>query len=556
MDVATTRCPQGHELELLAGPCPDSNGEGGKTREPALCSECDAYFWVEIGTVTLIRNATPDTETLNHMAGFLIERGRSTQARTLLEEAIRASEQDGDLRGRALGLCQLSRLYTLEGLVEDARIVVGDARATLEAIEDEAVQAEALHELAGLLATSGEVDEALTLYLDSLAIKERIGDPAGGAASLHEIAALRLSRGQVDEAIWLCREALAIRERIKDERGRADTLRLMGGIHATRGQIDRSLERYEQSLRAFDRARDPHGRAAALGHMAGLLADIGKINEATSLLREAMSLNKQIGNPCGVAAILHQTACLMAAAGKMDGAMRFLGKALDIYESTGNVHGQSSMHYEMGYQLSLRGRRKEARPHLEAALGLAEQIGDTRGQATALIRLAQITFPSDPAEAFVLIGRGERLLARTGAGRDLLDALQTHRAVARATQKDAEFCLATANLIYVHLVRGDQGRAAENAVRLARKLPPERSDLAHRLGSFALLLADSSDRRESVREMAQGLVDPLDLTLDELRVLTPEVEAFVKTESPLDWVEVTLGEWLLCSSEAVLRNSV
>ena len=38
---------------------------------------------------------------------------------------------------------------------------------------------------------------------------------------------------------------------------------------------------------------------------------------------------------------------------------------------------------------------------------------------------------------------------------------------------------------------------------------------------------------------------PLDITLDDLRALTPEVTSFVEAEGVLGWVEVTLGEWLL-----------
>lgn len=549
MDRAVQRCQQGHVLELLAGSCLDDGAPpamSGKGREPAYCETCGAYFWiVQGGALTLVRDATLDTPTLNLMAGLLIDRGRAAQARRLLKQSIQASEENGDFRGRAVGLCQMSRLYALEGDSAGAHIVLGDALAVLKAIDDESVHAELLHEMAGLMATSGEVDEALRLYLEALDIRERIDDALGSAASLHEIAALRVSRGEVDEAIWLCREALALWERHGDDRGRAATLRLMGSIHATRGQIDRSLQRFEQSLEAFDRACDLHGRAAALGHMAGLLADIGKINEATRLLREAMSLNKQIGNPCGVAEILHQTACLMAAAGKVEGALRFLRKAQRLYETAGNVQGQSTTRYEMGYQLSLRGRNEEARPHLEEALELAEQVGDTRAQGLTLVRMAQITFATDPGEAFVLLGRGERLLARIGAGRDLLDALQSHRAVARAARKDAEFCYATANLVYIHLVRGDATRAAENATRLAQKLPVERSELAHRLTAFALLLADKAERPAAILEMAREVIAPLEITLADLRELTPEVTSFVATEGALDWVEVMLGEWLL-----------
>jgi tetratricopeptide (TPR) repeat protein len=500
---------------------------------------------VQGGALTLVRNATLDTPTLNVMAGLLIDRGRSAQAERLLKESIRISEGNGDFAGRALGLCQLSRLLAREGDAEGARIVLGDALATLKAIEGESVRAALLYEMAGLLATSGDVDQALTLYLQSLAIKEDAGDLLGAAATLHEIAALRVGRGEVDEAIWLCREALDIRQRLGDEPGRAATLRLMGSIHATRGQIDRSLARFEQSLDAFDRARDPHGRAAALCHMAGLLADIGKVNQATKLLREAMALSKQTGNACGVAETLRQTASLMASAGKIDGALRFLQKALAIYESAGNVQGQAATRYEMGYQLSLRRRLVEARVHLERALQLAEQVGDPRQQGLSLVRLAQLTFAADPAEAFLLLRRGERLLARIGSGRDLLDALQTHRAVARAARQDAEFCRATANLVYLHLVHGDATRAAESAVRLAQRLPVERADLAHRLTAFALLVAERSQQRDVVEELAREVVAPLEITLGDLRELTPEVTAFVEDRGALSWVEVMLGEWLL-----------
>ena len=328
MDMAVQLCPAGHVLELLAGLCPDEGAdpaETGRGREPAYCEACGAYFWVvQGGALTLVRNATLDTHTLNRMAGLLVDRGRGAQARRLLEKSIEVSEQDGDFPGRALGLCQLSRLCALEADGEGARIVLGDALAVAGAIQDESTRADLLHEMAGLLSASGELERALELLLAALDIRERTGDELGSAATLHEIAVVRLSRGQADEAIWLCREALDIRQRLGDDRGRAATLRLMGSVHATRGQIDRSLARYEQSLRAFDAACDLHGRAATLGHMAGLLADIGKISEATKLLREAMSLSKQIGNLCGVAATLHQTACLMAAAGKMKGAQRFL----------------------------------------------------------------------------------------------------------------------------------------------------------------------------------------------------------------------------------------
>ena len=283
--------------------------------------------------------------------------------------------------------------------------------------------------------------------------------------------------------------------------------------------------------------------------MARLLADIGEIGEATKSLREAMSLNRQLGNPDGIAETLYQTACLMSAAGKIDGALRFFQRALSIHEMTGNVRGQSTVCYELGYQLSLRGRKDEARPQLERAVRLSAMVGDARGQAVGLVRLAQMTFATDPVEAFVLLRDGERHLSRIGAGRDLLDALQSHRSVARSARNAAEFCFASANLVLVHLLRGDRTRAAENAIHLAQKLPIERSDLAHQLTAFALWLGGKAKRRDLVMEQVVTNASDLGLTLDELRELTPEVPELVQAEGELAWVETMLGEWLLATPE-------
>jgi tetratricopeptide (TPR) repeat protein len=205
------------------------------------------------------RAARPHNEVTVRMALADVagRRGRRTEARALIAEALDRARDLGDLR----------------------------------------LQAGALGNLAAFARSR---EEAVGLTRDAIALMDRIGDQYGGGTYRLNLAYMQLDAGALDEA-----EALTSRagEQLAglDRRGETHARALRGAIARARGALDEARGWLLEAVGAADRFGDRRLGAVARRHLAGVLRAEGEEERALALFDEAVSALEALEEPVELA---------------------------------------------------------------------------------------------------------------------------------------------------------------------------------------------------------------------------------------------------------------
>ena len=145
---------------------------------------------------------------LNGAASLAIDQGDYRDARDLLGESIRLSQELGYRRGEAMALVYLGRSLVASGRPAEAGPQVDRALQLLDGLDDPAAVAIALL-YAGLAAHfTGQFEEACARYERSLDLCRAVGFRSVGARSLHLLGHTRLELGDIRGARSALEEAL------------------------------------------------------------------------------------------------------------------------------------------------------------------------------------------------------------------------------------------------------------------------------------------------------------------------------------------------------------
>ena len=145
---------------------------------------------------------------LNGAASLAIDQGDHTDARNLLGESIRLSQELGYRRGEATALVYLGRSLIASGRPGEAGPYIERALQRLEGLDDPAALATALL-YAGLAAHfTGQFEEACARYGRSADLCRAAGFRSVGARSLQQLGKSRLELGDIHGARSALEEAL------------------------------------------------------------------------------------------------------------------------------------------------------------------------------------------------------------------------------------------------------------------------------------------------------------------------------------------------------------
>jgi tetratricopeptide (TPR) repeat protein len=197
--------------------------------------------------------------------------GRYDAAAAAYEESIRRGEQEGDLRGVAVGKGQLATVRLQQQRYAEALEAYQQARETFSRLNEPGSIASVWHYIGMVHAEAGQPEAAEEAYNQSLAIVVRLGDQAGQASTLGQLGNLYDDLLQrPEEAVAFYRRAAEINEEIGDLVGEgmaqnnlADTFRKLHRLDAARQAIRRAIE-----------CKAPFGHAASQWTSWAILADI------------------------------------------------------------------------------------------------------------------------------------------------------------------------------------------------------------------------------------------------------------------------------------------
>ncbi len=201
----------------------------------------------------------------------LLNLGRYDAAAAAYEEAIRRGEQQGDLRGVAVGKGQLGTVRLQQQRYAEALEAYQEARDTFSRLNEPGSVAIAWHQIGIVYEEADQTEAAEEAYSQSLSIKVRLGNQAGQATTLLQLGNL------YDDVLQRPEEAMAFYRRAAEIYGEIGDLAKEGIALSNLANTFRKLQRLEAARQAIRRAiecKAPFGHAASPWRSWAILAAI------------------------------------------------------------------------------------------------------------------------------------------------------------------------------------------------------------------------------------------------------------------------------------------
>jgi predicted ATPase/DNA-binding SARP family transcriptional activator len=263
-------------------------------------------------------------------------RGRPTEGRAWLEQALQATPSDRDETDttatfqRARALHGAGTLAWVQGDGSAAEPLFHESLRLRRHLGDRAAIAGTLNNL-GLLAWSRqELDEARRYHAESLAIRRELGAPAAIASSLQNLAVVDWDRGDYASAQPSYEEALALSRASGDRVGEGHALNNLGNIALSLGDFATAGRWYTESLALKREIGYAPGIAATLSNLGVTALYQGKYTEAERYLAEAVALYREMDAPDAVATQLRNLGQIATERGEWDHAYRLLSESLTL----------------------------------------------------------------------------------------------------------------------------------------------------------------------------------------------------------------------------------
>jgi predicted ATPase/DNA-binding CsgD family transcriptional regulator len=230
---------------------------------------------------------------------FWVRRGRMTEGRSWLEQALKAREEDVGERVRQVRAQALQATGILSFRLNDPERARGYLEAGLQLfrlLEDKAGIAISLYFLGCITFNTGEVEAGWAMAQKGLALSREIGARSTSAEILLALGVGSLVRGRYSQARELLAESQALYTELEDAWGRAVALHYLGLTAFMLGELTSARRLSEQSLVSFRSLGMPYPATEVLAVLACELMKLEEETLAGTLLEEAFSLVLQREN--------------------------------------------------------------------------------------------------------------------------------------------------------------------------------------------------------------------------------------------------------------------
>lgn len=263
-------------------------------------------------------------------------RGRPTEGRAWLEQAIRAAHADA---------------------------VEADATATFQ-------KARALHGAGTLAWVQGDGTAAEPLFQESLRLRRLLGDRGAIAGTLNNLGLLAWSRQELDEARRFHVESLAIRREQGIPAGIASSLQNLGVVDWDRGDYASARASFEEALTLCRAGGDRVGEGHALNNLGNIALALSDFVPAEQWYTESLALKRDLGYAPGIAATLSNLGVTALYQGKYREAEEYFEEALALYREIESPDGVATQLCNLGQIATERGEWDRAHSFLSESLTL------------------------------------------------------------------------------------------------------------------------------------------------------------------------------------------
>jgi diguanylate cyclase (GGDEF)-like protein len=334
------------------------------------------------------------------VAEFENDLENSEPALELLDEALREADalKLEDLRFAALA--RQNVILVNRGRSAETDTVLNEMKRMVDASGDPNWRAQWLHDRGVLERKLGRFGSARELFIQARDVLRELGNDAGVARELNSIGLLDGRTGRFSDAVAMHTEALALARRGGDRGEIARSLRMLGVLY--RNLDDEELaSRYLLEALEYVEERNRREAIALHGELSGSFTRLERIPEAEHHAQQSVELAEISGSPPNRVNSFTRMAELRLIQNRYDEAERWVERAFESFDAVA-IRDQILLRLTRIQVWALRGRTREALDEAENVLAETRKIGDRILERAALDLLSEQQLRAgDAASAFV-----------------------------------------------------------------------------------------------------------------------------------------------------------
>ncbi len=337
------------------------------------------------------------------------------EALRLIEEAVRALREAGDMRGLVPALFVRGETQRLKGYYDEALATFGEARALLEHSGDEdlGLAGEALRHIGVTHGITGDLDAAVQELEEARRLLEQVGDLDGISNACNTLAQCYSRRGESMLALGALQRGRSALERAGNTFDLGLNLNNTGMLYYEMGEYEQALQVYERGLRVARGAGDARFEAFMMAGSAETYRDMGRFDESLAMYQAAQPMIEGLQIPDLTAEFIEGLALTRLGLGQAEEAAQL---AASVSPKPSDGPSRQARHAMVEARVSIeRGDAASAVKVLDKALRTFEAAGDRYGKASAAFLRARALFDAhQPRKAMAGLEEAARICDALG----------------------------------------------------------------------------------------------------------------------------------------------
>ncbi|MFB4291531.1 BTAD domain-containing putative transcriptional regulator [Nonomuraea sp. ATR24] len=276
------------------------------------------------------------------------------------------------------------------GLYDEWHAMHETALASTRATGDVRGQAVALYGLARLYFARNELARCEQVIEESLALFDRAADPYGHALAQVTLAELHRLRGRAADALACYEQAGDGLARAGDRFTEITRVRGIGRLHFSQGRYDLATRHIRRAIMLADRTGDVRSREFTRIVLGEIELERGDLAAAEDCFSRARACLDELGFPIGIAYAVLGLGMVRLAQHDLADAERRLRHALEIYHGVQDRVSQARVLFTWADLRRRQGRSGEAIATLTEVIAIAGDIPAPRRQGLALRALGDL----------------------------------------------------------------------------------------------------------------------------------------------------------------------
>ena len=314
------------------------------------------------------------------------------EALRLIDDAVRALRDAGEMRGLVPALFVRGETQRLKGYYDEALATFGEARALLEHSGDEDLRlsGEALRHIGVTHAITGDLDAAVPELEEARRLYEQVGDLDGIANACGTLAQCYSRRGEPMAALGALQRGRSALERAGNTFDLGLNLNNTGMLYFEMGEYEQALQIYERGLRVVRGTGDTRSEAFVMAGSAEAYRDMGRFDESLAMYQAAKPMIEGLQIPELTAEFIEGLALTRLGLGQAEEAA---GLAATVMPKSADGPGRHARHAIVEARIAIeRGDASIAIKILDGAIQRFAAAGDRYGSASAGFLRARALF--------------------------------------------------------------------------------------------------------------------------------------------------------------------